>query len=434
MQKKSKKPRPGANKDLRAAGHVSKPEKPWQRVVRERTLFILAITFLFVTAAFIYNESVPPVFRTTARITFDIKNLAPAPGPAYEDFYSYRKRLKDHAAQMASADIIDKLATDERIRQIVGWEESHQGRVVSDQMLKERIRGALTIDLDPASQDILIEATDTNPLFAKTLVNRIAPLYEQKLNDQISEDRNELIRLKQEIVAIVSETKHQASPKRPDAGHTQKIKKAIQTVWEEQALLYAQVREVQQILNSPYKYLPKFIKNKELEKLAFHLIKKELQLKALKSHTANLNALLADIGFLQAKFNSGLKEELKALLIKLSKNKEREKSLMQTITDLSGENTDGFLTTKLARAILKQKSLESLVIQNKLTVIKPATEPKAPWAPKKERNLIMGAVLGLLTGMLAALAGSWFHTRIRSEDDIQKHLNLPVLGVIPPSR
>ncbi|RKZ23899.1 hypothetical protein DRQ20_07560 [bacterium] len=66
-----------------------------------------------------------------------------------------------------------------------------------------------------------------------------------------------------------------------------------------------------------------------------------------------------------------------------------------------------------------------------IKVIDPATPPKNPIKPKKKRNLAVALVLGLLFGIGGALMVEALDTSVKSPDDIEKRLSLPVLAVIP---
>ncbi len=60
-----------------------------------------------------------------------------------------------------------------------------------------------------------------------------------------------------------------------------------------------------------------------------------------------------------------------------------------------------------------------------------ASLPMVPSSPNVALNLIVGAVLGLVLGVLVALAYDYFDTSVKTLEDAERHLGLPVLGVIP---
>ncbi len=60
-----------------------------------------------------------------------------------------------------------------------------------------------------------------------------------------------------------------------------------------------------------------------------------------------------------------------------------------------------------------------------------AALPVAPSRPNVALNLILGAVVGLVAGVLVAFAYDYFDTSVKTLEDAERHLGLPVLGVIP---
>lgn len=65
-----------------------------------------------------------------------------------------------------------------------------------------------------------------------------------------------------------------------------------------------------------------------------------------------------------------------------------------------------------------------------LSVITPAAAPERPSAPSTKLNLALGAFVGLLAGIGAAMLRTILDTRIRGEADVRRVTNAPVLGGI----
>jgi len=57
--------------------------------------------------------------------------------------------------------------------------------------------------------------------------------------------------------------------------------------------------------------------------------------------------------------------------------------------------------------------------------------PSAPVSPKKVFNIALAAVLGLFLSVLLAFILDYMDRTIKDEKDVEKYLNLPVIGIIP---
>lgn len=80
---------------------------------------------------------------------------------------------------------------------------------------------------------------------------------------------------------------------------------------------------------------------------------------------------------------------------------------------------------------LSQTNLESNSSQSNIYLLAPATEPTKPSSPKVMLNMILSVVVGLLLGLMSALAIEMFDHRVRSPNDMVQALDLPVIGVLP---
>lgn len=60
-----------------------------------------------------------------------------------------------------------------------------------------------------------------------------------------------------------------------------------------------------------------------------------------------------------------------------------------------------------------------------------AREAKVPSSPNVKMNLILGAVVGVVFGIGVAFLLNYMDTSVKTLEDVERNLNLPVLGVIP---
>ena len=106
--------------------------------------------------------------------------------------------------------------------------------------------------------------------------------------------------------------------------------------------------------------------------------------------------------------------------------------LRATLAGTKPASQDPTVRQQLSVLIAKQQDLQNLkALQgNNLVVVERATSAQLT-QPKTKRNTVVGAILGILLG--AALAFFWnsFDHRVRSADEAEAILGLPLLGRVP---
>jgi len=83
-----------------------------------------------------------------------------------------------------------------------------------------------------------------------------------------------------------------------------------------------------------------------------------------------------------------------------------------------------------------QTNLESQVTQTNVSVLNAAVEPLEPTSPNIPKNLGATAALAVLLGIGAAYLLELIDRRVRSVENLEDMLQLPVLGVVekPPKQ
>lgn len=103
------------------------------------------------------------------------------------------------------------------------------------------------------------------------------------------------------------------------------------------------------------------------------------------------------------------------------------------IFEISVQNTDPVLASEIANRtaqVFKEKAIELLHEQN-VQVIDVAVTPTSPIKPNKLMNVAIAMMLGLMLGLGVAFLIEFLDNTIKSVEDVQKHLGLPVIGSIP---
>ena len=133
-----------------------------------------------------------------------------------------------------------------------------------------------------------------------------------------------------------------------------------------------------------------------------------------------------------------LDEVIKNLDLKESNGSLASKISVSTVTDtqiikVSVQDTNKSNAAKIANEIPKVFAKEAIRIAdaNGVEVIDKAQTPVNPVSPNKKMNILIAGVLGVMIGLFIIFIIEFLNTKIKTPQDIEKELGLPLLGVIP---
>ncbi|CEQ00903.1 YveK family protein [Paraclostridium sordellii] len=103
------------------------------------------------------------------------------------------------------------------------------------------------------------------------------------------------------------------------------------------------------------------------------------------------------------------------------------------IVEVSVEDTNPKRAADIANVIPKvfTKEVKRITKANNVEVIDKAIIPKDPIKPNKVMNIMISAVLGIMVSLFVIFLLEYMDNKIKSPQDIEKYLGLPLLGVIP---
>lgn len=106
---------------------------------------------------------------------------------------------------------------------------------------------------------------------------------------------------------------------------------------------------------------------------------------------------------------------------------DREPARAQAIANATAAELTRFVA-KLERTTASGQPLV------KVSLVRPASLPSSPASPHRSLNLALGLVLGLVLGVAIAALSEALNTSLRTPDDVARHLDRPVIGVLPVDR
>ena len=110
-------------------------------------------------------------------------------------------------------------------------------------------------------------------------------------------------------------------------------------------------------------------------------------------------------------------------------NQEQSQVITITVTDESSANAEA-IANEVA-TVFQTRVAEVMNVDN-VSILAPADvgEDPSPVSPQPMINIAIGLILGALLGLGIAFLRAFLDKRLKTEEEIQKHLDLPVLGTV----
>lgn len=127
--------------------------------------------------------------------------------------------------------------------------------------------------------------------------------------------------------------------------------------------------------------------------------------------------------------NLNLEESYGSLSSKISVSTVSDTQIIKVLV----QDTNKSNAAKIANEIPKVFAKEAIRIAdaNGVEVIDKAQTPVNPVSPNKKMNILIAGVLGVMIGLFIIFIIEFLNTKIKTPQDIEKELGLPLLGVIP---
>ncbi len=127
--------------------------------------------------------------------------------------------------------------------------------------------------------------------------------------------------------------------------------------------------------------------------------------------------------------NSGLDISIGQLREKVDVSLVKDTEIIQIKVQDHDPETAANLANTIASAFSKQV-IKIMNVEN-VQVLDEAIPQLSPVKPKKTMNIAISLVLGAMLGVLAAFILEFLDTSIKTPEDVEKYLGLPVIGTIP---
>jgi polysaccharide biosynthesis transport protein len=194
------------------------------------------------------------------------------------------------------------------------------------------------------------------------------------------------------------------------------------------------------------------VNNLLIEKLRGELsdleIERSKQLKVYKDKHPEILKIDARIQQVQQRIADEIQTMLRAVQADYKVAKAREDTLFNNVNQMRREGQD--LNEKEIQYLalqresetnqqlydsvlkrLKETGVTGGLETNNVRIVEAATPPTAPVRPRRLWNLGLSLAVGLGLGIAVAVALEYFDTTVRTPDDVERYLGLPVIAIIP---
>lgn len=441
------------------------------RVIRSRKEIILAVILLVVLTGTAYTFTLPNIYKANARITvredsLDIDVFDRQYVQAYNPFF-----LKTQYEIIQSRPILYQVMDNLNLQQLWGEKYGESGtqlrredayRILARSIRVEQYRDTILIDLQVYRED---------PNEAARIANEIAAVYrEQRLamkrreikravdalenelkkqQDKVDQAESELEKIRKDAGVSIIQRGFQADKVRLQQLEADRIGARVDMLVRKARLEQLESLTGDDLMNAS-SYM---VNDQALIVLKKQLVDTEVNLKLLLENFGEnhpeVKRLRAGLDELKGQLTSaldGMKKGIRADF-EVSKAKyealdselgsardsdiqsEREKFLPFEKAQLNVEIQRDILNALRAR--VAQQGIELEVPRTPVEVVEPAEVNNRPVSPNLLLNILLSIFVGVVAGVGLAYFIEYLDTSVKTVDDVERYLGLPVLGVIP---
>jgi uncharacterized protein involved in exopolysaccharide biosynthesis len=438
-------------------------------VLRKRWLLITAVFVLSVASAMIFTSRQTPVYQGAATLLIDpepprvVTNIADVVNDtaATQDYYATQYKVLQSRPVVEAA--IKRLNLVERIPRLASSADPYSSLLYS--------RNPLSVEPVKNTRLVLVKFDDPDPALAMEVANAVAEQFvrytlDQKqgeaqtatawLNDQI-----ESLRVK----AQQSSRALQAYQAKADLLGLQDQRQITQAKLIDFNRAYLDAQSQRLTSESKLRELKRLSKDPSGSETIF-IVANDPLIQKLKTEASDLRIertklaqiyrpkhpdlqqLDAQIAEVDTRLQEEIQKLVRAVETEAAVAKAREETLLSNMNALRREarllnereaqalslqrdkdSAEELQATVLKR--LKETGLTSALTASNIRVVEAATLPTYPIRPRTQLIWTLAAVAGLALGIGVAFLVDSLDNRVRSADDIERALGVPIVGMVP---
>jgi uncharacterized protein involved in exopolysaccharide biosynthesis len=446
------------------------PLRTYLNVLRARWLVALLVFVLTVVSAVVFTSQQERVYQAVATVHIDPEppRIVNIPDVVSEkgtsgDYYSTQYKILQSRPVVDA--VIQKLNLKQRMPRIRGGDP--YGALVYS-------RNGLTIEPVKNTRLVLVKFDDPDPKLAMEIANAIAHQYVQYgLEVKQAEAHTATLWLNEQIQALRAKGQQssqalQAYQAKADLLGLQDQRQITQAKLIDFNRAYLDAQSQRMAVESKLRELTRIAKDPASSETIFTVANDPL-IQKLKTEASDLQIersrmsqiyrekhpdlqqLDAQLRQVKERLQDEIQKMVRAVETEARVARAREETLLANMNTLRREARE--LNEREARAqslqrtkdsieelqatVLKrfeETGLTSALTATNIRVTEPATLPTYPVRPRTNLIWTLSAICGLVLGIGAAFVADSLDNRVRTPDDIERVLGVPILGLVPVFR
>jgi len=447
------------------------------RVIRSRKEVVLAVLLLTVITAVIYTFSLEPEYMAQARILVreDALDL-----PVFEREFQGGWNpyfLRTQFELIKSRPILYQVAANLNLAQVWGERFRSDKRPLTKDEVYEHLMRILEVDQSRDTSLIAIRIRGPDPEECARIANEVASVYRdqrlsvkrnelrraldavraemEKQRERVAAKEAEVERLRKELgVALIGSMGQAGSGYRVDKMRLQQLE--ADRIAARVDMLYRKARLEQIESMSPEELMESaslIVQDAEIATLRRQLVDTDVQLKLLlqtygENHpeVQRFRAGREELQQKMANALNGLKRGVRAdYEVSLARYEALDQELKAAReADIAAEGEKYLPFAKAERELdlernvlqvlearVRQEAIKLEVPSTPVELVDPAEPPVRPVGPLHLLNILLGLVIGSVAGLGIAFFIEYLDTSVKTVDDVERYLGLPVIGIIP---
>ncbi|NCC50093.1 MAG: polysaccharide biosynthesis tyrosine autokinase [Spartobacteria bacterium] len=441
------------------------------RVIRSRKEIILAVALLVVLTGAGVTFILPRIFMAEAVIKVqedgtDIDVFQRQVMPGYNPFF-----LRTQYETIRSKPILYEVIRNLNLNEEWGKELGEDGKPLRKEQTLQVLKNSISVEQFRDTSLIAIKAFREDPIESARIANEIAQVYKdyrlsmkrreikraidalknelQKQQDKVEDAENAMEQIRKDLgISMVTKGI------RADKVRLQQLEADRIAARVDMLVRKARVDQLSELQGDELMNAALYIVNDPMlvstrQRLMDVSVQLELVLESYGENHPEVRRLVASKKELESQLYDALEGLKKGLRADYEVAQEKYETLEMELNaarsmdiDAEGERFLPFekaeRTLMVQRSILDalrarvaQEGIELEVPRTPVEIIDPAEPPLRPVSPKLYLNIVISVILGLVAGIGLAYFIEYLDTSVKTVDDVERHLGLPVLGVIP---